>query len=218
MTDASPAVSGQELGRLSAGYESGSRGIEAIGHDRTGGTSYGKYQISSKQGAFAHFLSFLADKAPDLAERLQEAGKADTGSRSGAVPAEWRAIAAEQPERFEKLQEGFIRASYYEPALEGIGEKLGLRELSRTLREVLWSTSVQHGPAGALRLFEQAVSRLADQGKNPDNEKALIETVYALRKTRFASSTPEVRAAVCRRFEQESRQALAMLAESQTLA
>jgi hypothetical protein len=212
------AAPGPKPGRLSAQYESGSRGIAAIGHDRIGGTSYGKYQISSRQGSFSRFLSFLADKAPDLAERLGKAGNADTGSRRGAVPEEWQAIAAEQPERFEKLQEDFISDSYYKPALEGISEKLGLRELSHPVREVLWSTAVQHGPKGALLLFEQAVRRLAGQGKSTDNEKALIETVYSLRKTRFTSSSPEIQAAVLRRFDQESRQALAMLEERQTAA
>jgi hypothetical protein len=213
-----PTVSEPEPGKLSAQYESGSRGIGAIGYDRVGGTSYGKYQISSRQGSFSRFLSFLAGKAPELAERLRNAGAADTGGRRGAVPEEWQAIAAEQPERFEKLQEGFIRNDYYEPALAGVSEKLGLRELSHPLREVLWSTAVQHGPAGALLLFEQAVRRLAGQGKNPDNERALIETVYSLRKTRFTSSSPEVQAAVSRRFDQESRQALAMLEESRIMA
>ncbi len=209
--------SGEALGRLSAKYESGSAGIAAVGYDGNGGTSYGKYQISSRQGTFKRFLAFLAEEAPEIGERLRKAGNANTGGRRGAVPEAWKAIAAEQPERFEKLQEAFIRDSHYEPALEGVKETLGAEALSPAMQEVLWSTAVQHGPAGARRLFGQAVKQLKAQGKNPANEEALIQTVYALRKTQFSSSSASVQAAVRQRFQEESRQALAMLKEQNAL-
>lgn len=206
------------LGRLSARHESGSEGTAAVGYDRNGGTSYGTYQISSRQGTFASFLSFLDGQEPALAERLRRAGPANTGGTRGAVPKEWKAIAAEQPERFEALQEAFIRDSHYKPALRGVRETLGVQEISPALQEVLWSTAVQHGPTGAKRLFGRAAAEIAASGGDPRDEAALIDTVYTLRKGQFASSTPGVRAAVRSRFDDERRQALAMLREGGTVA
>ena len=205
-------------GRLSARYESGSRGAAAVGYDRNGGTSYGTYQISSRQGTFARFLAFLDGEEPALADRLRRAGPADTGGTRGAVPTEWKAIAAEQPERFEALQEAFIRDSHYDPALQGVREALGLDDLSPALQEVLWSTAVQHGPTGARRLFGRAAAEIAASGGDPRDEAALIDAVYTLRKGQFASSTPGVRDAVHSRFDDERRQALAMLREGSVTA
>lgn len=205
---------GDGIGGLSAQFESGSDGIAAIGYDRTGGTSYGKYQIASRVGSMTAFLNFLDEEAPDIAERLRAAGPANTGSRKGAMPEEWRSIAAEQPDRFGSLQENFIRESHYKPALEGIEEntRLDVGRLSRAMREVIWSTAVQHGPAGAARLFGRAddMSGAADSGY----EKRLIRNLYALRAGQFGSSDANVRAAVGNRFKKEEVLALNMLGDS----
>ncbi|MCH5277696.1 MAG: hypothetical protein J1E80_07675 [Desulfovibrionaceae bacterium] len=205
-------------GRLSARYESGSEGAAAIGYDRNGGTSYGTYQISSRQGTFASFLKFLGEREPAMAERLRRAGPPNTGSTRGGVPKVWKAIAEEQPERFEALQAEFIRDSHYNPALRGVRKALGVEELSPALQEVLWSTAVQHGPTGARRLFGRAAAEIAASGGDPRDEAALIDTVYTLRKGQFASSSPGVRAAVRSRFDDERRQALAMLRGDTALA
>ena len=47
------------IGKLAAQFESGSDGIAAVGYDKHGGTSYGKYQIASRVGSMDNFLSFL---------------------------------------------------------------------------------------------------------------------------------------------------------------
>ncbi len=198
----------EKLGNLSAAFESGSQGSAAIGYDKNGGTSYGKYQISSRQGTFDNFIAFLSDKEPSFAQRLSNAGPANTGSRHGAVPTEWQAIAEEAPERFLDLQEAFIRQSHYEPAAANIQEKLGLQSISPTMQEVIFSTAVQHGPAGAQRIFSEAAHNLGSKAKD---EKNLISEVYKLRKNQFGSSTPEVQYAVAQRFDAEKAQALAML-------
>lgn len=202
---------GDEIGGLSAQFESGSDGIAAIGYDRTGGTSYGKYQIASRVGSMTAFLNFLDGEAPDIAERLRSSGPANTGSRKGAMPEEWRSIAAEQPDRFASLQENFILESHYKPALESIGEKtrLDVDRLSKAMREVIWSTAVQHGPTGAARLFGRAdeMSGTTDGGY----ERRLIRNLYALRAGQFGSSDDGVRAAVGNRFKKEEVLALNML-------
>lgn len=200
------------MGRLSARFESGGDGIAAIGYDRTGGTSYGKYQIASRVGSMKSFLSFLDGEAPDIAQRLRKAGPANTGSRRGGMPDAWRAIAAEQPERFEELQEAFIRESHYRPALEAIVQRTGLEaeSLSPAMREVIWSTAVQHGPAGAARIFDRA-DDLSGKPEDAAYERKLISNVYRIRAGQFGSSTSQVRAAVRSRFKEEQQLALNML-------
>jgi len=212
------------LGRLAAKFESGSEGIAAIGYDRKGGTSYGKYQIASKVGTMDAFISYLQDKAPDLAGRLVAAGPANTGGKNGKMPVEWRAIAAEQPGRFEQLQEDFIRLSHLEPAMRGVANATGLafEKMPTALQEVLFSTAVQHGPSGATRIISQAVERVGAQklqiGEDKKSapakkaEEQLITQIYNLRAGQFGSSTDQVQAAVRNRLRQEMREAIQMLA------
>ncbi len=207
-----PTPESDGLGRLSARFESGGDGIAAIGYDRNGGTSYGKYQIASRVGSMKNFLEFLDGEAPDVAQRLRKAGPANTGGRRGGMPDAWRAIAKEQPERFEALQEAFIRESHYKPAMEAIVERTGLEadKLSPAMREVIWSTAVQHGPAGAARIFDRA-DNLSGKPADPAYERKLISNVYKLRAGQFGSSTEAVQAAVQNRFRQEKNLALNML-------
>lgn len=207
------------IGVLSARFESGGDGIAAIGYDRVGGTSYGKYQIASRVGSMKSFLSFLDTTAPDIADRLRKAGPANTGSRKGGMPSEWRKIAAEQPERFEALQESFIHESHYKPALESIVQRTGLEmdKISPAMSEVIWSTAVQHGPAGAARIFDRA-DDASGKPNQPGYERKLISNVYKLRAGQFGSSSSQVQEAVRNRFREEKTLALNMLNDSQSLA
>ncbi len=212
------------IGSLASQFESGSAGISAIGYDRVGGTSYGKYQIASRVGSMDNFLNFLDTAAPDMAKRLRDAGPSNTGSRSGEMPDVWRTLAAEEPERFGALQEQFIYDSHYAPALQAITNKTPIDEdqLSPAMQEVLWSTAVQHGPTGAARIFGRAVNNIdgidtgktAPQGK--DFEKALINNVYAIRAEQFGSSTQAVQDSVRNRMHKEKSIALSMLGDDTT--
>lgn len=203
-------------GSLAARFESGKDGIAAIGYDRGGGTSYGKYQIASRPGTMSAFLTFLDKEAPDLGQRLRSAGPANTGSREGRMPTVWKEIAAAEPERFEQLQEQFIRQSHYEPALAAV-RRIGYNtaDFSPAMREVLWSTAVQHGPTGAARIFRQAAENL---GQDSTREQHLIREVYDLRAQRFGSSSPRIQAAARTRMENEKMLALAMTERSSRTA
>ena len=200
------------IGKLAAQFESGGDGVAAIGYDRHGGTSYGKYQIASRVGSMDSFLKFLDTAAPDMSKQLRAAGPANTGSRKGAMPDAWRKLAEEQPDRFEALQEKFIYESHYKPALEAVTQRTPLDEknISSVMQEVIWSTAVQHGPAGAARIFSRAAEQAGNaQDKNYD--KKIINNVYAIRAEQFGSSTEQVQDAVRNRFKREKALALNML-------
>ena len=211
-TKPSHKVEEVEVGQLCAKFKPGSDGIAAVGYDRVGGTSYGKYQVSSRAGSLKDFLDFLDTEAPELSSRLRASGPGNTGSRKGAMPDTWRAIANEQPERFEDLQEAYVRQSHYKPALDSIAQRTGLNpdKISTAMREVIWSTSVQHGPSGAARIFERA-HNMSGSPSDPAYERNLINNVYNIRVGQFGSSDSNIQAAVANRFKQEKALALNML-------
>ena len=207
-----PSTLERRAGRLSAQYESNNE-IDCIGYDRCGGTSYGQFQIASKTGTMDAFIHFLEDKAPDLAAKLKTAGPANTGGKSGRMPETWKAIAAKDPQRFEALQHEFVRVTNYTPAAKSIVLTTGVDVTQRSyaLREVLWSTAVQHGPGGAERIFTQAIDKASQNVASQDFDKSVIEEVYRIRGRKFFRHTKRVQEAVRSRFEDEKTTALALL-------
>lgn len=214
-------------GALSALFESG-EDISVIGYDTHGGTSYGKYQLSSRAGTMEQFIKYLRKQKPDWAKRLQAAGETDTGGKTGRMPRIWKQLASENPELFESLQDRFVHDNHYKPALQALIRNTGLdpKEMSPALQEVLFSTAVQHGPGGAARIFSRAMNKteqkVAASGKNEaENQtvfnKSLIENIYALRSRQFGSSNSRVRSAVQSRLQEEKALALAMLDGDMTL-
>jgi len=204
---------GAPPGVLSARFESGADGAASVGHPPRGGTSYGTFQIASGTSTFGSFIQYLQKHAPDIAAKLQESGPANTGSTRGALPTEWRRIANEEPKRFARLQYQFVLRTHYEPALAAITATTGvdIADLSPAMREVLWSTAVQHGPNGAAEIFAEAIDGLKPlEAENPDTElfeKALIEKVYHLRKQTCGKRGQ----AIASRFNREMELALMLL-------
>lgn len=208
----------ENIGALSRRFESGTdllSGVGAIGYDTNGGTSYGIYQISSRQGSMDQFLKFLDTKKPDWAARLRSSGNANTGGVDGAFPREWKAIAKEAPEEFAALQHEFIRERYFEPACAMIKDETGIdiHNEPKALQEMVWSMAVQHGVGGAVSIFKRALGDLAvkDTETAEVSKQNIVERVYAIRSKKFASSSDRVRQAVIRRFEQEKALVLAGL-------
>lgn len=201
------------LGRLSTRFESGSLGIEAIGYDSGGGTSYGLYQIASRTGTMDRFLDFLAVHEPRWAQRLRAAGPADTGGTDGVMPRVWKTIARENPGRFAQLQQAFIRETHYEPARRAVEDATGidLGRASRAVQEVLWSASVQHGPARAADMFIQALRTQGHRGGSRLDEAALIHSVYRDRSRSGRVFSGSLQEALMRRFQEEKAMALALL-------
>lgn len=204
-------------GELSAVFESGSKGAGAIGYDRVGGTSYGTFQIASRTGSMDRFIKFLKTDAPDLARRLDR-GHYNTGSKGGVVPNIWKRIAKEDPTRFEALQRDFIKQDHYSPARKKILSATGvdIDQSPAAVREVLWSTSVQHGPTGAARIFNRAIG-VSKLQNGETNFERLVAKVYDSRKHQFNSSSSRVRRSVQNRLSKEQNIALAMLKQNSSV-
>lgn len=208
-----PEVNREKIqpGLLAARFES-ANSSGAIGYDKRGGTCYGIYQLSSRRGTMGEFLEFLDKRAPDISSRLRQAGPADSGGKEGDMPKEWKNISDEHQTFFADLQHEFIYSKFYVPAARGVKSRTGLEmeKASPALREVLWSTAVQHGVHGAGNIFQKAMESIDLKNSNPA-DKQIIQAVYDERRTRFTGSTQAVQTAVQNRFNQEMKMALAML-------
>lgn len=192
-----------DLGGLSARYESGSKGSSAVGFDNKGGTSYGKYQIATRTGTMSKFMDYLKENNPAAYDRLKAAGPADEGV-NGKFAQEWKAMAADGT--LKDSEHDFIKKTHFDPAFQNIDDK-GLRDRiskSKSLQDVLWSTSVQHGAGGASSIMNKVY-------KDGMTDEDLTNAIYAERGTKFGGSNANVRASVQNRFVDEKKRALAML-------
>jgi hypothetical protein len=197
---------GDGLGKMSEKYETGGRGSGTVGYDKVGGTSYGKYQIASKVGAMKDFLKFAEQSGRgDVAKKLRDAGaESDTGGTSGKSVDVWKQMAAGG--ELGDLEHQFIKKKSFDPAMSGLKDD-DLRkkiEGNKALKEMMWSTSVQHGGGGAAGIMNKVY-------KKGMSDEDLIKATYAERGTRFGGSTAEVQKGVKNRFVSEEKDVMAML-------
>ncbi len=204
---------GTGLGSLSRRYESDGRGPGTIVHNHgdRGGSSYGTYQISTNTGSMRDFQGYLRSHDPSSAEAL-------AGARPGSPEFDraWQGLAERDPQGFERTQHEYIQATHYDPALRRVDQAvpgLDIEQRSPAVREVLWSTSVQHGSAGAGTVFRRAVGD-ADPATLSDD--ALIQRVYAERGSDqgaryFSGSSAAVQRSQMQRFQSEQRAARQIL-------
>lgn len=206
-----------QLGALSEQYETGGRGPGTVssGAGDPGGVSYGTYQLAGNLG---RPQQFLANEG-----RAWAAEFGGTSPGSEAFTATWKAIAAREPDRFEAAQHAYIQRTHYAVQVQHVNAATGLDLSTRSaaLKDVAWSTSVQHGPES--QVIVRAMARVEAQGVKPSDgqayDRALINAVYDERGKRngdgtlayFTSASARVQTSVANRFASERRDALAML-------
>jgi murein DD-endopeptidase MepM/ murein hydrolase activator NlpD len=203
------------LGALSAKYETGGRGPGTVstGAGDRGGVSYGSYQMASKLGVATRFVK--QDGFPWLTDfQNLNAGTAE-------FTACWKRIAKNEADAFQKCQHEFIKKTHYDLLVAKIMSEDGLDVNSRchALKDVVWSTAVQHG--GASTIVHKALARVKVAKTDPGFDEQLIRAIYAERgKTKadgslvyFSKNSPNVQKGVANRFRNELNDALAMLAK-----
>jgi murein DD-endopeptidase MepM/ murein hydrolase activator NlpD len=209
------AAIADELGSLSAKYETGGRGpgVVSTGAGDPGGVSYGSYQMATKMGTVARFVG-----QPGFPWAKDFAGLTPGTAQFTAV---WKKIAAEQTAEFQHAQHAFIKASHYDLLCAKIKTDNGvdINTRSRAVQDVIWSTAVQHG--GATPIVSRAIATLSCNCEDPTYDKQLICAIYAERGRKkpdgnlayFGKSSPSVQAGVAKRFQNEQQDALNMLAK-----
>lgn len=203
-----------ELGCLSAKYETGGRGPGTVsgGVGDPGGVSYGSYQLASKLGRPEQFLA--AEGAP---------WKAEFGGAASGTPAfsaVWKAVAAREPDAFHAAQHAYIKRTHYDVQVDHVRTATGqdLDARCDAVRNAVWSTAVQLGPSTDCVVRALGGVQLDDT--------SLLNAIYAERGRRrpdgklayFPSASAAVQAGVAKRFANELRDALAMLASERAEA
>lgn len=193
------------LGSLSARFESkGNPGV--IGYDNTGGLSYGAYQLAHNNAQIFVNQSKYANEFKGIPFNSQQ------------FQNKWKQVAARDPQGFLQAQHDFIQKTHFEPQVKKL-ESAGIdvASLPQVVKDVIWSTAVQHGPNNDI--IKQAFAKT----KSGDPAE-LIRNIYALRWAggrNFARSTPDVKQGVYNRFfspNGEQATALAALQRSNNLA
>jgi hypothetical protein len=202
-----------ELGSLSAKYESGNNGAGTVssGKGDAGGVSYGTYQMTSKGKTGGTVGKFLRSSI----------GKKYTNLFIGMKPGspkfteKWKEI-AETDEDFGSSQHNFIKITHYDVLSKKVKTDLGLDISSRNkvLQDVLWSTSVQHG--GRTNIFNNALKNV-DISDMSDYD--IIKAIYKERGRKnkegiliyFSRNSINVQNGVFKRFEKEEKDALEAL-------
>ena len=202
-----------KIGDAIATFESGTEGVKKIGHDGTGGTSYGKWQLSSTtakggEGSMQAYLRWMRKQGGEkkaIAERIAAAGPMNTGGRQGAAVEQYQKEVAANASLMEESQRQFLIESHYAPAMNRLSSD-GLRkriEGSKALQEAMFSTAVQHG-AGSGKIGDAGAASIWNKVyREGMTDAELLRAVYAERGTRFSSSTGNVAAGVRNRFNKE---------------
>ncbi|WP_184717888.1 LysM domain-containing protein [Caulobacter sp.] len=207
----------QPIGGLSEQYESGGRGPGTVssGTGDPGGVSYGTYQLAGNRDRPQQFL------ANEGQRWAAEFGNSTPGS--AAFSATWREIAAREPEAFEAAQHDYIQRTHYQVQADQVqgGTGIDVTNRSAALRDVVWSTAVQHGPE--TQVIARAIANVRADGHTPSEgdafDRALINAIYDERGRRsdtgglayFTSASAAVQTSVANRFAEERRDALNML-------
>lgn len=217
-----PAAPAHRLGALSEQFESGGRGPGTVsgGEGDPGGVSYGLYQLASRTGTAAAFVT--TEGAP------WKGRFAGAKPGSAAFSSAWKAIAASEPEAFAAAQHAFIERSHYRPAVAAVLRQTGLDLDARpaALRDAAWSVSVQHGAAAKLLTDAIAAADACLPRSATGYDRTLLEGIYDVRTDYVARLAERGSAAVRRtlesvvrnRYPVERAAALAMLADGAATA
>jgi hypothetical protein len=218
----------RELGSLSAHYETGGRGVVTVstGMGRNnvpdrGGVSYGSYQLTSQDYTIDKDHNIIIDHSGGNVGRfLQSDGKQWAIEFAGHAPGSsgfssvWRQIARRDGAALHAAEHAFTKRGYYDKAANMIksATDLDIELAPMVLRDVLWSTAVQHGPGlptkprlGARRIFIDAIANTDKvvSRNAPTYYETLIRNIYARRATFWPSGRP--------RYESEMQNALRRL-------
>ena len=108
--------------------------------------------------------------------------------------AKWKEIAAREPNAFGNAQDAYVSRTHYDVAAKKIKNATGynLDKASGALRQVTYSTAVQHGPTGGPHVMSEAIRRTDAKMKrtDPRYEPALINAIYD-RRTEIYLATSE---------------------------
>ncbi len=199
-----------QIGELSRKEESRGK-PQSIGYDKTGGWSYGSYQISTSSkanpsgyGTMKSFFKVLQDTYPEFYTSLTQAGGLEAAKQGTTeFKTAWKEIASTG--EFAAAEQQFIYETHYKPALQGLG-KYDNSAATRSLevQQAIWSQAVQLGQGLSNNVFKN-LSQNIDLSSLTDAE--FIEKLYDYKintvNTYFKSSNESYRDSIKNRYNRE---------------
>lgn len=182
--------------------------------DKTGGCSYGTYQIETKRGTMKDYLKYLQKHQDyqDFYHKLQQAGGYNTALAGDAqFKNAWADLSKDAD--FLQSQHNFIIDEKLNRALNKIQDIKGLDLDNRSpvIKDVLHSTATQHGQGGAPKILHNALGYDASNLSDED----IINKIYDERSNTdgyFTNSSPEYKQNIkTDRFPKERLKALELL-------
>lgn len=162
------------------GQEAMAAAVVSSGHGDPGGVSYGAYQLASSTKGGRQVQAFLRADGSGWAARFGQDNPAIHGGPFGVT---WKTIAGEAPVVFFTAQHDYIARTHFNPVVRYVRNvtAVDLTQLSRTVQNVVWSMSVQHGRAP--KLVAQAVQQVGapPPGDQKEYERNLVNALYDIR-------------------------------------
>ena len=205
------------LGMLSALMESnnGKKLWNNGNLDKTGGWSYGTYQIATKDGTMKDYLKYLHNNSSyqDYYNTLQQAGGYNAAlNGNDKFKNTWADLSNNNG--FLQSQQQFIVDKKLNSAMRGVNDIRGwnLDSRSPVVRDVLYSTATQHGEGGATKVLHNRFGYNTDISAVSDDD--IINNIYNERSNvnqYFSGSDVQTRNRMKERFVRENKKALDLL-------
>ena len=168
-----------QLGMLSAKGETdnGKNLFNNCEADKTGGCSYGTYQIATGPGTMKDYLNYMKNKEEykDFYNTLQQAGGFDAAKQGDdTFKSAWKNLS--QNSEFLDSQHNFVLKNNYNTTINGINDIKGLNLDSRSpvIKDAIFSVSVQFGGKGGANLIHKALGNDASNLSDED----IINKIY----------------------------------------
>lgn len=182
----------------------GHAGFISTGEGDAGGKSYGLSQFTSKGGGASAnaFVKWLKKYYPEMGKNFEGVGKAGSESFDKA----WKKTYEENKDTFGTVQMEYTGKNYVEPFVNKAKNEFGVDFYStRALTEYAYSTTVQFGVNGAMKVARNAginssMSELEILEKCTEEKKASVGTY------KFLGCSQSVRNSVYNRFTREYKE------------
>ena len=200
----------RDKGGLSRKFES-RKGPFDIGEDKSGGFSYGTYQMASKPGKIGECINYWKHNGyEDIAQALTKAG-----GNSGALERrpEFETAWLEQAQRpdFRQAEYDCIEATNFKPLLKYFSHSdwLDLPKRNPVISDALFSASVQHGPGFGRKLND--VFPQSEESMRALSDADVVNLIYNRRSSMGPASPDEysgIKKGVKDRYSVERKTAL----------
>ena len=204
------------FGELSRKYESsGDCGNISTGWGDAGGKSYGLFQFASKCGVVEDFIAWLNECGHPFGKLLSQY---DIGSDD--FDEAWRTLADTENDEFTRMQEDYTKGVYYDTSCALLYQHYyDMAKHSETMKDVLFSRSIQYGSGNIVEMFETACCDILGYPNlsyvddiSMDDE--MIDAIYlkVCMTPEWTNGSPDLREGLYNRFINECADAQEMLA------